>query len=153
MTPPSPSKRTFYIAAHCIHTSLKHLEPIKLILQIMVWETLKIPFQFLCFNSSPSSRGPLPLNCSGGLWERLSLPCKKEIKPLLYQGVRGPEFWLQLKGFKVKHSPSHRDKERGNEFVKEVGDLFLAMTAACESSQARDWTHTTAAAAVTVMGP
>ena len=103
---------------------LKHLEPIQLILQTMVSETLKISFQFRFFNSSPRNRGPLPFNCSGSWWKRLSLPWRSKTQPLLlYQGVRGPEFWLQLKSFKVKHSPSHSDRERGNGFLQEGGKL------------------------------
>ena len=42
---------------------------------------------------------------------------------LLYQEVRRPEFWLQLKSFKVNHSPSHSDTERGNGFLQEGGKL------------------------------
>jgi hypothetical protein len=37
---------------------------------------------------------------------RSSLYPEKQQDPLLYWGGRRPEFWLQLKGFKVKHIAS-----------------------------------------------
>lgn len=122
--PPHPLQRNILCCSPLYTYLLKHLESIQLIWQTMVSETLKISFQFHFFNSSPSNRGPLPLNCSGSWLKRLSLPWRSETQSLLLsQGVRGPEFWLQLKSFKVKHSPSHSDRERGNGFLQEGGKL------------------------------
>lgn len=63
------------------------LQPIKLILQHMVWETLEIPsFNsfFSPLNSSPNNRGPLPLLIAATAGRRGSLYPKEARQDLCY---------------------------------------------------------------------
>lgn len=135
---PIPQAKGHFILKPIVHILLKHLEHIEFLgvcfvfyadcnplswycKRTVVWETLNIPsFQYFLLPAT-EDLSLLIAEATGGRGSLYLGEARHRTGPLLFQGVWGLKCWLQLKGFKVKHSPSHSDTERRNGFLLHQG--------------------------------